>query len=84
MLLALNKVFCQLEGHMKPLGQQRKAEGHIEILDKIPDPLTFHREFVVGSKPAVFRGAAKNIPAFELWNDEYMKLVFLNLLQKFY
>lgn len=72
-LLAVNKVFCQLEGHMEPLGQQRKSEGHIEILDKIPDPLTFHKEFIVGSKPAVFRGAAKNIPAFDLWTDEYMK-----------
>ena len=72
-LLSLCQILCQPQGHLKPLGQQRTPEGHIEIVESVPDPLTFHRDYVAGSKPVVFRGAAKNIPAFNLWTDEYMK-----------
>ena len=35
--------------------------------------LAFFRDFVDGSRPAVFRNLAKRSPAFHLWDDEYLK-----------
>ncbi|XP_066917312.1 bifunctional peptidase and (3S)-lysyl hydroxylase JMJD7-like [Clytia hemisphaerica] len=63
---------CDLKGHLEPLGQQRESEGHIEVREDVPDVITFHKDYVVGSKPVVFKGAGTNLPAFHLWTDEYM------------
>jgi len=76
--ITLTVIFCLVSfvhttGHLKPLGEQHPSMGHIEIREDFPDPITFHKEYIVGSKPVVFRGAAKKIPAFNLWTDEYMK-----------
>lgn len=66
-------------GHLKPLGEQRESEGHIEVREDIPDPITFHKDYILASKPVVFKGAAKNIPAFHQWTDDYMKEKFGDL-----
>ena len=63
---------CDLKGHLEPLGQQRESESHIEVREDVPDAITFHKDYIVGSKPVVFKGAGKNLPAFQLWTDEYM------------
>lgn len=69
-------VNAELDGHLKPLGQQRPSEGHIEILDRIPSVEEFFQEYIKGSKPVVFKQMAHHIPAFKLWNDEYLKEKF--------
>lgn len=63
----------ELIGHLKPLGEQRKEEGHVDVLQDIPDVKTFFNTYVLGNKPVVFKDAAKKMPAFDLWTDEYME-----------
>lgn len=62
-----------LQGHMERLGLQRKPEGHVEILNELPSPLEFFDKYVSPGKPVVFKGAAKEMPAFKNWNDEYLR-----------
>ena len=62
----------QLEGHLKPLGQQRPPEGHIEIIERTPSADEFFDLYIKGSKPVVFKGLANNIPAYSLWKDDYL------------
>ena len=35
-------------------------------------PADFFRDFVLKSRPVLFRGAAKQMKAFKLWTDEYL------------
>ncbi|XP_070568016.1 bifunctional peptidase and (3S)-lysyl hydroxylase Jmjd7-like [Ptychodera flava] len=45
----------------------------VQTVESWPEnSVDFLTEFVVGSKPLVFKGAARNSPAFSLWTDEYM------------
>lgn len=62
----------KLEGNLKPLGQQRPTEGHIEIIERTPSADEFFDLYIKGSKPAVFKGLANNIPAYNLWKDDYL------------
>ncbi|MRB67776.1 hypothetical protein GH825_30950, partial [Bacillus thuringiensis] len=39
-------------------------------------PESFYRDYVTASKPVVFKGAAKGIPAYTLWTDMYLKEKF--------
>ena len=59
-------------GHLKPLGAHRPPEGDIDSLDAFPDPKTFYEKYVKVGRPVVFKGAAKGIPAFKRWTDEYL------------
>ena len=61
-----------LTGHLKQLGEQRLFEGHVEILETIPDVKTFFQRYISESKPVLFKDAANNMPAFKLWTDEYL------------
>ncbi len=36
------------------------------------EPLEFYRDFVSLSKPAIFRGAARNWPAVQKWTNDYL------------
>ncbi|CAK0816134.1 unnamed protein product [Prorocentrum cordatum] len=58
-----------------------KPQGHVEVRDVLPTPAEFFTEYVrpkdgpfagVG-KPVLFRGAAKRMPAYEKWTDEYLR-----------
>ena len=62
-----------LQGHMERLGMQRKSEGHIEVLNRLPNPIEFFEKYINPGKPVVFKGAAKQMPAFKNWNDEYLR-----------
>jgi len=62
-------------GHLQPLGSHRPAEGHVDAVDGFLDPEPFYRDYVAASKPIVFKGAAKGIPAYTLWTDAYLKYV---------
>lgn len=61
------------QGHGEELGKHRDSEGHLEILHKLPSPQKFWDEYASVQRPVIFRGAAKNFPAFHLWTDQYLK-----------
>ncbi|XP_057300540.1 bifunctional peptidase and arginyl-hydroxylase JMJD5-like [Hydractinia symbiolongicarpus] len=73
LLLFFAAISAEPTGNMKPLGEQRKSEGHIDVTEDAPDVQTFFEKYIAGSRPIVFKGAAKNMPAFKKWNDEYLK-----------
>ncbi|PIK59175.1 hypothetical protein BSL78_03921 [Apostichopus japonicus] len=59
-------------GHREELGKHRPPEGHINIFDELPNSHVFWDDYASKRKPALFRGVAKQFPAFRLWTDEYM------------
>ena len=67
-------------GHLKPLGHHRPPIGGIDVLTSFPDPKDFYENFVKASRPALFRGILENgfLPAYKLWNDEYLRWVASN------
>ena len=67
------EIKANLRGHLKQLGAHRPAEGFITTVDGFLDPETFYREHVLASKPVLFRGAARQLPAFQRWSDTYLK-----------
>ncbi len=73
-LLMLNTASCsELAGHLQRLGNQREKEGHIDVLQELPSPLEFFQKYLKPGRPAVFKGAAKHMPAFKNWDDEYLR-----------
>ena len=63
-----------LPGHMQPLGSHRPPDKPgIDVLDTVPDPVTFYDNYVKNGWPVLLRGAAKNMLAFQLWTDEYLR-----------
>lgn len=56
-------------------------QGHIETREDLPTPHEFFVKYVRGAggpfhgvgKPVLFKGAAKKMPAFHLWTDEYLR-----------
>eukprot|EP00794_Sanderia_malayensis_P009650 gene9650-10638_t len=68
-----------LVGHLEPLGKQRPTEGHIEVLHDLPSPLEFYEKYVKPGKPVVFKDAAKPMPAFKEWTDEYLRTKYADL-----
>ena len=57
-------------GQQLPLGRQSPAIPVKEIQGFV-DPATFFQEHVIPGRPVVFKGAAKEFPAFQRWSDEY-------------
>ncbi|RDD35959.1 hypothetical protein TrispH2_011817, partial [Trichoplax sp. H2] len=80
-LLILSLYYCRatvdvssdafIKGHMKPLGSHREPLA-VEELTSIPNPKTFYDLYTKPGKPVILRNAAKAIPAFSLWTDEYL------------
>lgn len=60
-------------GHGEELCKHRDSEGHVDILRELPSPQEFWDQYASARKPVIFRGAAKNFPAFDLWTDQYLK-----------
>ena len=61
-------------GHLKPMGSHRPPEGSIDAVDGFVSPQEFW-EYAkgLGSKPLLFKGAAKGVPAYSLWTDDYLE-----------
>ena len=59
-------------GHGEELGKHRPSDGHIEQLHKIPHPELFWTKYASTGTPVVFKGAAKQFPAYRLWTDEFL------------
>ena len=66
-------ISTDLPGHLQRLGMQKEKEGHIDILKELPSPIEFFEKYVTPGRPAVFKGAAKKMPAFKNWDDEYLR-----------
>ena len=66
--------------HMKPFGAHKPAESVDEFLDgEVPSPQEFWGKYVKKRRPVVFRGAARNSPAFAKWTDEFLSEQFGDL-----
>ena len=60
--------------HFLPLFTTRPPEKPgIDVLDYVPDPPDFFSRYIKNGRPVVFKGAAKNMAAFRLWTDEYLR-----------
>ncbi|EDO37253.1 predicted protein [Nematostella vectensis] len=66
-------------GHLQPLGSHRPAEGEVDAVSKPPSPHEFFNNYVIPGKPLLFKGAAKALPAYKLWTDEYLSSKFGDL-----
>ncbi|XP_028393789.1 uncharacterized protein LOC114518077 [Dendronephthya gigantea] len=66
-------------GHGRELGKHKLSDGHVEQLYEIPNPGQFWEKYASKGTPVVFKDAAKNFPAFELWTDEFLIRHYGNL-----
>jgi len=65
----------------KTIWEVGKPQGHVEILDHVPPPREFFFDYMENrggpfegeGKPVLFRGAAKAMPAYQLWTDDYLR-----------
>ena len=67
------------KGHLEPLGHQDGGMIPVDETVEIPGSQEFYDNYVKMVKPLVFRGAAKNYPAFKKWTDAYLKENFQDL-----
>ncbi|EDV24225.1 uncharacterized protein TRIADDRAFT_57495 [Trichoplax adhaerens] len=65
-----------LRGHNQPLGMQRDPDGHIDTLTSLPTPREFWENYLSKSRPVLIKNAIGSSPAFNLWNDRYLKSNF--------
>ena len=63
-------------GHLKPLGWHRPAEPDVDTVNLVPDPGDFFEKYVRNGRPLLMKGAAKNMEAFKLWTDDYLRYIF--------
>ncbi len=71
-------------GHLQPLGSHRPPDVIIDELNEVPSPRDFWEKYVKHEKAVIFRGAAKESPAFKLWTDEYLREQYGNLEVRFH
>merc|ERR1712159_707696 len=71
----LSQAFAEeIKGHLRPLGSHAPPVAEIDVIESglFPSPLEFYDEYIVKARPVLLRGAAKQLKAWKLWNDEYM------------
>ena len=65
-----NLDFASIPGHLEELGA-KNTKRSVEVIQSFPDPETFFRTYVDGSKPVLIQNGAKMSSAVEKWTDEY-------------
>ena len=65
-----NRDFASIPGHLEELGA-KNTKRSVKVIQSFPDPETFFRTYVDGSKPVLIQNGAKMSSAFEKWTDEY-------------
>ncbi|KAK7015906.1 JmjC domain-containing protein 7 [Halocaridina rubra] len=45
----------------------------VPVLDAVPSPLQFHRDWVAPNKPVILKGAVKHWPAIRKWSHYYLR-----------
>lgn len=73
LFLKVNYLHCFNTGHNQPFGSHQPAMGKLTELHDFPLPVDFYENFVIESQPFIIKGGAKKLPAFKLWNDEFLK-----------
>ena len=63
------------KGHLQPLGSHQPPEKFLETKKEVPQPEQFFKNYVLPGVPLLFKGAAKTIPAYSKWSDEYLRYV---------
>lgn len=71
-------IFTPLEskhppGHLEPLGSHQPPLGAIDRTDTVPSSQDFFERYALPGKPVLFNGAAKKMPAYLKWTDEYLR-----------
>jgi len=61
-----------LPGHLEPIGSHT-SPLFVETHFFVPPPHEFFARYVSASRPVVFKGAAKDFPAYQRWTDEYLR-----------
>ena len=68
------------EGHLKPLGEHSKPLGPaVEEDFTTISSKYFYDKYVATRTPVILRGLAKTFPAYNLWTDDYIKVLFSHL-----
>nr|XP_006815949.1 PREDICTED: uncharacterized protein LOC102809681 [Saccoglossus kowalevskii] len=60
------------DGHLRPLGHQRRSEGRAKEYNQVLHPREFWEKHVSKKLPLVFRNAVTKSGAFQNWTDEYL------------
>ena len=55
-------------------GEHKSSNYKIDVLDTLLNPYTFYTNYIIASKPVIFKNAALFTPAFNLWTDSYLRL----------
>lgn len=63
------------KGHLQPLGSHQQPGSPVKSVEDVPTPEDFFNNYAFPGVPLLFKGAAKRIPAYSKWTDEYMKYV---------
>ncbi|KAK7484349.1 hypothetical protein BaRGS_00024354 [Batillaria attramentaria] len=62
------------EGHLRPLGWQRRSDGPVKEIEEMPNTREFYNDYVKFSKPVVVRNGITEAPALSLWeSDDYLQ-----------
>lgn len=62
------------EGHLRPLGWQRRSDGPVKEIQQMPNTREFYNDYVKPSRPVVVRNGIVQAPALTLWeNDDYLQ-----------
>ncbi|KAK7091446.1 uncharacterized protein [Littorina saxatilis] len=65
------------EGHLRPLGWQRRPDGKVKEVEEMPNTREFYEDYVRVSKPIVFRNGITEGPALTLWEiDDYLQFKY--------
>ena len=60
-------------GHLEPLGSHQPPLGSIDNTDLVPSSQDFFEQYALPGEPVLFKGAAKKMPAYSKWTDEYLR-----------
>lgn len=58
------------DGHLRPLGWQRRPDGKVREEKEVIDPATFYLRYVKTAKPMVMREVLKKAPVVVAWEDD--------------
>ncbi|XP_066296046.1 uncharacterized protein [Branchiostoma lanceolatum] len=60
--------------HLKPFGCHKPPSETVKVVNTVPDPETFYRDFIQTSTPVLMKGGAAHWPAIQKWpgNEAYL------------
>ncbi|CAH1240816.1 AKR1B10 [Branchiostoma lanceolatum] len=60
--------------HLKPFGCHKPPSETVKVVNTVPDPETFYRDYIQTSTPVLMKGGAAHWPAVQKWpgNEAYL------------